>query len=532
MIWVLLAYLPFLWRATLPFTGDQKTYVAIALEMFQQGEWMRPLLFGAGNYLKPPFQYWATLVSWNVFGLSIFSTLLPSVLALIGTAFFLSEISSRLGERKWVVASGLWFAGSVGALTYGLAAQMEIYICFFWALAWSQALKFLEQPWQKRNWSSLYIAFFWVGVCAWVKSPLYSVLWVSSFFMYLLIAGEWLLFFQKRVYSSLLLGTVVGLSWYLLIFSIDGPIFWNQFVLQEQLDKDTFGSLSRLFMPLLYLGLPFSVLYGVALYSLRFRQKSATVYKFVSAWSLPAILFFSCFRYKTSAYLFILLPALSIFVDWGCFRASRTRIFRWSFRSMAILLAIASIGLGLIAFQINSIPMWYAVIGILLGFIILGVSWQPWIKPFLIIQLIWILWFRGLVSFPMEHERIEAVNALNRARLNAAQQLGYFDPSRDIWCEIGLVSAAVGEPMTRIISFDGLQEFLKNNGIVQINPEDKELVQSTLMEWAASHGFKLYTEEFVRLRRLKGAPLRELMAGNPAFTQKTFSWFYLRPLTP
>ena len=33
LIWILAAYVPLLWEMMIPFTGDQKTYIAIAMEM-------------------------------------------------------------------------------------------------------------------------------------------------------------------------------------------------------------------------------------------------------------------------------------------------------------------------------------------------------------------------------------------------------------------------------------------------------------------------------------------------------------------
>ena len=68
LFWVAAAYLINLGSFSVPLTGDQKTYVAIANEMRERGSWMVPYLFGEPNYLKPPFQYWATLISWNLFG--------------------------------------------------------------------------------------------------------------------------------------------------------------------------------------------------------------------------------------------------------------------------------------------------------------------------------------------------------------------------------------------------------------------------------------------------------------------------------
>ena len=52
LIWILAAYVPLLWEMMIPFTGDQKTYIAIAMEMRERGEWLQPLLFGSAGEAK------------------------------------------------------------------------------------------------------------------------------------------------------------------------------------------------------------------------------------------------------------------------------------------------------------------------------------------------------------------------------------------------------------------------------------------------------------------------------------------------
>jgi 4-amino-4-deoxy-L-arabinose transferase-like glycosyltransferase len=65
-------YLILLWNMSVPMTGDQKVYLSIALEMRERGEWIIPYLFERANFLKPPLQYWTTLLGWKILGFSLF----------------------------------------------------------------------------------------------------------------------------------------------------------------------------------------------------------------------------------------------------------------------------------------------------------------------------------------------------------------------------------------------------------------------------------------------------------------------------
>src|SRR6478609_8527865 len=111
-----------LWWYSVPFTGDEKTYISIAMEMWQKKSWVIPYLFGEPSYFKPPFQYWMTLVSWHLLGFNNFATYFPSVIATLGTAWNINRIKSLLFEdlsTQRTFSAGLWFAANTGTLTYG-----------------------------------------------------------------------------------------------------------------------------------------------------------------------------------------------------------------------------------------------------------------------------------------------------------------------------------------------------------------------------------------------------------------------------
>lgn len=510
LFWILAAYFPFLWEMGIPFTGDQKTYVAIAMEMRERGEWLQPLLFGEPNYLKPPFQYWMTLLSWKVFGFNVFATFLPGVLALLGTAWLLNEIALLLGERRWYVNSGLWFASTLGAMTYALSAQMDIYVCLFYSAAWWAGLKFLnEREDSKRNIRWLYTAFAIAGLSSLLKSPLYAVFWVFGYLIYLFISGEWLLFKNRHLYFAGLGGVVLGLIWFLALTIRDRSAFWDQYVLHEQFQKGSNGGkISDLWLPLLHMAFPFTLLLFTAIRSAWMGRRTAGILRFVIAWSIPPVLFFSFFSYRTSLYFFILVPAMAVLVDWGCFRSNRTRTFLWLARASGVVMALGLSIVGFALYRFEFIPPW-----LFLAFVFTGIAsaillWMGWIRFFTITALAAVLFFR-LGSIELARPDREAL--LAAVGEVSPYQGAMLDENRDIWNEIGLLSVVLGSPMRRLFGYDDILEHLEKNGVLILSDEQAEKYQLTLDHVFSDRGESLAWRTWKRFKRRQKIPIREVI---------------------
>jgi 4-amino-4-deoxy-L-arabinose transferase-like glycosyltransferase len=202
-------------------TGDQKVYLSIALEMRERAEWLIPYLFGEANFLKPPLQYWATLAGWSVFGLGLFGALFPSVLALVGCSFLVGRIRNT---DSWIPM--IFFGSTLASMTYGTTAQMEVWVVFFYLLAWFLALK-----------GRLGTAFVAVGVLSWVKGPLYPVLWGVSWILYQFLEGRSKEVLSLRFFGKALLGVAVGLSWFVAAAAKFPDEVMGVFFRRENLEK-------------------------------------------------------------------------------------------------------------------------------------------------------------------------------------------------------------------------------------------------------------------------------------------------------
>lgn len=473
LFWILLAYLPWLGGMSVPLTGDQKVYLSTALEMRQQGSWLKPLLFGEASYYKPPFQYWATLVSWKIFGFNLFATLLPSVLCVVLIAWLLGEIALLLGERRWFVNAGLWFAAALGTMTYGTTAQMEIYLCFFYAASWWAGLKFLSRRNDRneiRNWAWIFLAFGLAGLSALVKSPLYSVFWVLSFVSYLLVSGEWLLFRQRNLYLALLSGMGIGLAWYLTILKVDGAHFWADYAMRETWEKKggNQGTLGSIWGALFYFCIPFTLLILPSLRAILRGRRTGGLMRFILCWSWPAALFFSFYPYRIKPYLFLLVPALAVLVDWGYFRVGRTLMFRLVMGFTGLVMFIALSGLALILQRAELVPIWIISGLVVTGVITLICASKNWMRGFVLCALAAVFFIRvGAVQIG----EADLKPLRDAVAGHPAAAVGMLDQDNGIWHEIGLLSVAIEKPMVRLHTVDEVSKFIADGGIVALNDE-------------------------------------------------------------
>src|SRR6185369_11209007 len=127
------------WFAGLEYRGlfqpDEGRYAEISREMLVSGDWITPRLNGLKYFEKPPLQYWATAVSFALFGLDEWTARLwTAVAGFLGVAFLVFA-GNRSGPPGAGNVAGLVLASS-GA--YFLSSQyltLDMGLTFFMSAA-------------------------------------------------------------------------------------------------------------------------------------------------------------------------------------------------------------------------------------------------------------------------------------------------------------------------------------------------------------------------------------------------------------
>ena len=125
LYWGLAGLLSLVWLATLAsrplFNPDEGRYAEIPREMQSGGDWLIPHLNGLDYIEKPPLQYWATALTYQVLGVSEFSARLYTALTALATIALIGFLAGRLwgagaGWRAAAVLSGMFMFVVLGQL--------------------------------------------------------------------------------------------------------------------------------------------------------------------------------------------------------------------------------------------------------------------------------------------------------------------------------------------------------------------------------------------------------------------------------
>lgn len=484
-IWILISvcYVLGLWETAVPLTGDQKVYVSVALEMRERASWIVPYLFGEPNFLKPPFQYWATLVGWKVFGLSMLGAVLPSVLALMGVVALIRNWNS---EQQTL--SGLWMAGVLGSMTYGTTAQMEIWVVLFYLAAW----------W---SWSRSYALLTWtlVGMLSWIKGPLYPALWVFGW-------GLWHALHRKipgrGQFVGLAWAVTLGLSWYGAAALEAGDAMKSQFFEQENFGKlstsqgtpwGLWGSFLMSLMP----GLPLLVLSFTTPVTQRWMRQNSVL---LLSYALIPALFFTFFPYRVGTYLFLLTPVAAWIA--GQMPSQIETWTRWTWRWFWMFQGVMVVS-GIL-FSVALLRLWQGQwLGVELVLPWVGVtafwvlSWclKHW-QYFAVACLLWVSLLRGAAIQLGERDLAQL-----RYSVASAEKIFYWIEDRDIWHEFGWVSASLGRSVERLFLKPDLNQFQKQNSLLILSDEQYQQLKTdgtTCQVWP-------------RLKRRMKFPMKELI---------------------
>ncbi len=518
LIWVLVAYFPLLDRLLIPLTGDQRVYLSVANEMRERGSWLIPYLFGEPSYLKPPLQYWATLVGWKVFGFGLTGAFLPSALAVVLSAWLVGEIVKLLSEKAAFVNAGLLFAACLGTATFGLAAQMEIHLCLWMLAAWWSALKYLARPMGERKRIWLYLAFFCAGTLGLVKSPLYFGFWVVGFFTYLTLRGEWDIVLTRHFYFAAGVGLAATSWWYLAVAARDGAHLWNQHFISESLEKwgGNASSMSVVWLGLVRHLFPFSLLALAAIPALWRGRRSSRILAFVFSWCWPAALFFSFYPYRTSTYLYVLVPAFAVMIDWGYYSRGRTRSFNIALWMTGGLTFLVLMGVAVVLRRMELAPVvvytGFAVSG---AFALLCAA-NGWMRGLVLAALGSVLALHWGATELGERDIRPMRSIVSQFPLRSVAIL---DLDRNVWNETGMLSVAIGRSVTRIFDLDEAVRSLQTGSWLLLSDQDRNNHFRTIEAKLLGRGDSRDFDEFPwrRLGTRVKLPLTDLLKASFSF---------------
>jgi 4-amino-4-deoxy-L-arabinose transferase-like glycosyltransferase len=341
LLWLALpvAYLLYLFRLTgIGLIGpDEPRYAAIGREMARSGDWITPRLWGQPWFEKPALLYW---MSGGAFRLGLGPELAPRLpVALLSIAF--------LGFFWWIVKREFGCrAASLAAIILGTSAAWigfsQVGVTDLPLAATFSAAMLLALSWMgKRETRMLPAAAGALGLAVLAKGLLPLALAAP-----LALRVRWFRdLLRPRVLAPFF---AIALPWYVLCYLRNGSVFLHDFILVHHLERFTQTGLQHVQPWWFYIPRLPALLLPWAPLLLALRPRTAwgePRQRFLVAWTVFGLAFFSASVNKLPGYLLPLLPPLAILMALGLEQARRAGAL---LVSSALLLAIYPVAVPLV----------------------------------------------------------------------------------------------------------------------------------------------------------------------------------------
>ena len=315
----------FLWFASLDshplFNPDEGRYAEIPREMVQSGNWLVPHLNDVAYIEKPPLQYWATAVSFSVFGSSVWAARFYTGLCGFLTVLIAAALASRLWgpESGWRAA--LMTGSSLLIVLVGHQLTLDMSLTFFttaMVCAFCVAQSCREEAGRNRFW--MRIAWVAAALAMLTKGLVALVLPGATLVIYSLLQGDRIVWRRLAIPSGLALLLLIALPWFVLI-QREVPQFFQFFFVREHFARYLTRIADRyepwwFFVPILVAGcLPWLVPAGRALFGgwrAAAPRGQFDARRFLWAWTAVTFCFFSASDSKLVPYILPMFPTLAL----------------------------------------------------------------------------------------------------------------------------------------------------------------------------------------------------------------------------
>jgi 4-amino-4-deoxy-L-arabinose transferase-like glycosyltransferase len=216
---------------------DEGRYSEISREMAEGGDWITPRLNGLKYFEKPPLQYWATAVSFRVFGVHEWSARLYTGLCAFAVILLVGFTARRLGTPEHALAAMMvlvaspYFMGMAGAVTLdmGLTLWTTLTFCAYLLAEHATSGTTARRRWLLVAWAATALAVLSKGLIG-IVFPAAAIglhaLWQGDLRRALRLEWGW----------GLLVFFLIAAPWFVAV-SIANPEFPEFFFIHEHFER-------------------------------------------------------------------------------------------------------------------------------------------------------------------------------------------------------------------------------------------------------------------------------------------------------
>ena len=281
--------------------------------MVETGDYVVPHLDYVRYFEKPPLLYWATALSFRVFGLSEWSARLPNALAALVTVLLLYAGVARWFTRDAALLSAIMLISSFGFFTMARILTIDMLL----SCALFLSLIFFYDFYRQKKTMALYLFYACLALATLAKGPVAPVLVGLSLLVFLLLERRVSFLRDLLSLKGILVYVLLMAPWFVAIALREKEFLWFFFVDQNFLrfltQKHNRSGPVYYFVPILFGGLfPWSIFIPRAVVTF-WRTKELRLFLI---WFFVVFLFFSLSGSKLPPYILPAFPALAILL--GC----------------------------------------------------------------------------------------------------------------------------------------------------------------------------------------------------------------------
>jgi len=342
--------LPGIWEAT-GLTGKDEFFLGLRtpMEMIEGDHWLVPFLDGAPRIRKPPLLYWATRISYEIFGISLASarlvTVLFAALLVVATAGIARRLAGQ-AETGWI--AGCILLGCLGMASEARRLMLDVPVAALSTAAFWSLLVWLDSG--KKRWLTATSVLLAAGFLT--KGPIVALV-CGGGGLALLASGRLRLAQLRQQFVPLavhaLLIAVLALPWFLVVRALYPDA--ADLVLADELESRRFFNFSPgILLGLLNIALPWVFVFAAAAWATWKRPVPDRLPLF---WFLATFLPFAFIK-SFDRYLIGSLVPLAILVA----LALPEMRSRWPFRLGLLVALLLGAGLAVFTFWFD-LGGWY-----------------------------------------------------------------------------------------------------------------------------------------------------------------------------
>jgi 4-amino-4-deoxy-L-arabinose transferase-like glycosyltransferase len=310
---------------------DEGRYAEIAREMAVSGDFVTPRLNGIKYFEKPPLQYWATAVTFNIFGENEWTARIwPGLTGFLSVLLAFITASRLFGQRVAVLAaatlgSGLFtvLIGHINTLDMGLSFFLQLALTGMLFANHEDTPNRNRRKWMMLVWAALALAMLSKGLISLVVCG-------ATLVVYSLLARDFSPWKRLELARGIPLFLAISAPWFVLV-SLANPEFPHFFFIHEHFERFLTKDHGRYqpawyFFAILLVGtLPWTLMtiQGWLTAWTHERTGAFQPQRFLFVWALVILGFFSASSSKLPSYILPMAPALSILT--GIFLANARR---------------------------------------------------------------------------------------------------------------------------------------------------------------------------------------------------------------